>query len=148
MCMTDIKDGIPPKLQDIIEDFQWAEGRDKLEMLLYYSERMPPLPEWLEDARDSMEAVHECMTPVFLAAETENRRMKFHFDVPQQSPTVRGFASLLAEGLEGSTPEEVLGVPGDFYQQMGLEDVLTHQRLNGISAILAHMKRLASEALE
>jgi sulfur transfer protein SufE len=31
---------------------------------------------------------------------------------------------------------------------MGLERVLTNQRLNGISAILAHMKRLALQALQ
>jgi cysteine desulfuration protein SufE len=37
----------------------------------------------------------------------------------------------------------VLQVPGDFFYAMGLEQVLTHQRLNGLAAILAHMKRLA-----
>jgi sulfur transfer protein SufE len=30
---------------------------------------------------------------------------------------------------------------------MGLEQVLTMQRLNGISAILAHMKRIALQSL-
>jgi cysteine desulfuration protein SufE len=45
--------------------------------------------------------------------------------------------------LNGATPEQVLGVPADFYQAMGLDQVLTQQRLNGISAILAYMKRLA-----
>jgi len=53
---------------------------------------------------------------------------------------------VLQEGLDNTTPAEVTAVPDDFYLQMGLQDVLSGQRLNGISAILAHMKTLAQEA--
>ena len=44
----------------------------------------------------------------------------------QESPTVRGFASILSQGLDGATPEQVLKVPNDFFDHMGLEHVLTH----------------------
>lgn len=146
--MTEQTNHVPAQLQEIIEDFQFCEGREKLELLLEYSERMPPLPEWLLNEHDQMDQVQECMTPVYVQAKTENGRMSFYFDVPEESPTVRGYAAVLAEGLDGATPEEVLGVPAGFYLQMGLEGVLSQQRLNGISAILAHMKRLALEALQ
>ena len=141
------QDHLPPQLAEIIEDFEWAQGREKLEMLLDYSERMPPLPDWLADEHESMDQVQECMTPVYVAAETEDGHMNFYFDVPPESPTVRGYAAILAEGLRGATPQQVLETPADFYQRMGLDKVLTHQRLNGISAILAHMKRLAAEEI-
>ncbi len=59
---------------------------------------------------------------------------------------MRGFAALMAEGLDGATPEQVLSVPNDFFYSMGLERVLTMQRLNGMGAILAYMKRLAVQA--
>lgn len=134
---------IPPRLNEIIQDFQLAEGREKLEMLLEYAEQMPELPDWLNDYHDQMEPIPECMTPVFVHSSCENGRMKFYFDVPRESPTVRGYAALMAEGLDGTTPEEILRIPNDFFLQMGLQQVLTQQRLNGISAILAHMKHLA-----
>jgi cysteine desulfuration protein SufE len=73
--------------------------------------------------------------------------MQFTFDVPRESPTVRGLAAIMAEGLSGSSPEQVLRVPAAFYEPMGLDQVLTTQRLNGFTAILAHMKRLATQAL-
>jgi cysteine desulfuration protein SufE len=137
---------VPPRLQEIMEEFSWAEGREKLELLLEYSEKMPPLPDWLN--RDTnMEQIHECMTPVFVHAENEDGGMRFYFDVPPESPTVRGYAAILGEGLQGATPEEVLAVPGSFFQTMGLHKVLTMQRLNGISAILAYIKRLATQQL-
>lgn len=137
---------LPARLQEIVEEFGWAEGREKLELLLDYSEKMPALPEWLN--RDSdMEQIHECMTPVFVHAEMENGGMHYFFDVPPESPTVRGYASILGTGLDGASPEEVLQVPGNFYVEMGLHKVLTTQRLNGIGAILAHIKRLAAQKL-
>jgi cysteine desulfuration protein SufE len=141
--MTNATGSIPPRLRDIIEDFQVCEGREKLELLLDFSEKLPALPSWLEGQHDHMDKVEECMTPVFVHAEPSNGGMSFYFDIPPESPTVRGFAALLSEGLEGASPEEILQVPGSFYQEMGLHQVLTNQRLQGISAILAHMKQLA-----
>ncbi len=144
--MSDTTGAIPVPLQEIIEAFEWAEGQDKLQLLLEYSEKLPPLPVWLAEKRDQMDQVHECMTPVFIHAEREeDGGMRFYFDIPPESPTVRGYATILEEGLNGATPEEVIAVPGDFYQQMGLHTVLTYQRLNGITAILAYMKRLAAK---
>ena len=137
---------MPARLKEIIDDFQLSEGREKLELLLQYAEQMPPLPDWLQHDRSQMEFVPECMTPVYVHAELDAGQLTFYFDVPDESPTVRGYAALMGEGLNGATPEQVLSVPGDFYQQMGLDKVLSHQRLNGITAILAHMKRLAIEA--
>jgi cysteine desulfuration protein SufE len=146
--MSQATNSIPERLQEIIEVFEYSEGREKVELLLYYSERMPILPEKFRERRDDMDLVEECMTPVYVAAEVNNHRMTFYFDVPAESPTVRGFAALMAEGLADATPQAVLGVPNDFFSAMGLENVLTMQRMNGISAILAHMKRLAAQALE
>lgn len=137
---------IPGKLREIIEDFQFAEGREKLELLLDYAERLPPLPEHLQGNHNLMDQVEECMTPVFVDAELREGKIYFHFEVPRESPTVRGYAALMQEGLDGASPEEVLQVPAEFYLEMGLHEVLTQQRLNGISAILAHMKRMAVKA--
>lgn len=146
--MSEINGKLPARLQEIVEDFAFCEGREKLELLLEYSERMPPLPEWLNQEHANMDQVQECMTPVYVQAKTEDGKMTFFFDVPAESPTVRGYAAIMAEGLQGATPEEVLSVPAGFYLEMGLEKVLTQQRLNGISAILAHMKRLALNTMQ
>lgn len=145
--MSETVGSIPPRLQEIIDDFGWCEGREKLELLLEFSERLLPLPEWLHDQRDAMEPVPECMTPVFVHAETQDGRMKFYFDVPPESPTVRGYAAIMAEGAAGAAPEEILSIPNDFFLKMGLQQVLTHQRMSGLASILAHMKRLAAREL-
>jgi cysteine desulfuration protein SufE len=145
--MSNTISGLPPRLQAIVEEFQDAEGREKLELLLEYSQSLPPLPEWLAEQHSDMGQVHECMSPVFVYAEQHDGRMQFYFDVPPEAPTVRGYAALMAEGLNGTTPDEIMAVPGDFFNAMGLQEVITFQRIRGISAILTYMKRLAVQTL-
>ena len=135
---------LPPKLQEIVDDFAGMSREEKLETLIGYAETLPPLPERLKDERDKMEAVPECMTPVFLFAEKQaDARINFHFDIPPQSPTVRGLAAILASGLNGTTLEEILSVPADFFFPMKLDEAVSQQRLNGFISVLAHMKQAA-----
>ena len=138
---------LPQKLQEIIDDFALAEKQEKVEMLIQYAESLPPLPEWLQAERDKMDAVPECMTPVHVFGEKKDAAMTFHFDIPPQAPTVRGLASILANGLNGTSAEEIISIPSDFYLQMNLQDVISHQRLNGFMGILAHMKQIAARNL-
>lgn len=138
---------LPERLQEIVEDFNYVQGQEKLEYLLEFAEKLPPLPERLQDKRDEMDQVHECLTPVFVYVEKQDGKLHYYFDIPPEAPTVRGFASVLYEGLNEATPQEVLQVPDQFYLQMGLQTVITGQRLNGVTALLIHMKRLAQAHL-
>lgn len=145
--MTNTK--LPPKLQEIVDDFAAMSREEKLETLIAYAETFPPLPEHLKDARSKMEPVPECMTPVFLFGERQpNGGIHFHMDIPPQSPTVRGLATILANGLNGCQPEEILSVPADFFLPMNLQEAVSQQRLNGFAGVLAHMKNVALKMLE
>lgn len=140
---------LPPKLQEIVDDFASMSREEKLETLIAYAETFPPLPERLKDARSKMEAVPECMTPVFLFGERQpDGGVVFHMDIPPQSPTVRGLATILANGLNGCTPEQIIGVPADFCLPMNLQEAVSGQRLNGFTGVLAHMKHVAMTILQ
>jgi cysteine desulfuration protein SufE len=132
----------PPALQRIVDLFGGAPKDLRLQALLEYSRKVPPLPEALAGHRELMEQVRECATPFFLSTELdEDDRVHLHFDVPDQAPTTRGFAGILHSGLEGATAQEVLDTPNDFYMRMGLAEAISAQRLRGMAAILARLKR-------
>src|SRR3712207_6097074 len=116
-------------------------------MLLEYSDAVPPLPPELA-GHTGMEQVPECQTPFFLAARVRpDRTVETFFDCPPEAPTTRAFAGILAEGLAGATVEEVLAVPDDLYQRMGLAQAISPLRVRGGTAILARLKRqVASQA--
>jgi cysteine desulfuration protein SufE len=139
---------LPSKLQEIVDDFASMTREEKLETLIAYAESFPTLPDWLKEKRDSMEPVPECMTPVFLFAEKQpDGGVHFYLDIPPQSPTVRGLASILFNGLDGCKPEEIISVPGDFFLPMNLQQAVSQQRLNGFAGVLAHMKQEAVKLL-
>ncbi len=135
----------PEALQDIIETFEDSTPEERLEILLEFSMGLPDLPEELHDQRDNMEQVHECQSPVFLLAQEQDGHIYYHLDVPREAPTVRGFAGILHEGLNGASPEEIIATPNNLYQRMGLHKVLSPLRLRGLSALLGRMKRNAEE---
>ena len=135
---------VPPSLKRIVDMFSAAPKELKLEALLDYSNRLPELPPGMDSGE--MEQVVECATPFFLTTEVdESGKVHMWFDSPKESPTVRGYAAILAEGLDGATVEEVIALPADFYMAMGLQDVLTPQRLRGMDAIVARLKRQVLE---
>src|SRR5688572_16211862 len=105
---------VPATLRTIIDEFRSSTPRERLELLLEYAQDLPDVPEHI-DVDSNMEQVHECQTPVFLYTEVENNQVHFYLDIPAESPTVRGYAAIIAEGLDGAFPQEVLDTPEDVY---------------------------------
>ncbi|KAA0928263.1 SufE family protein [Rhodococcus sp. IEGM 1401] len=131
---------LPESLAEIVEDFAAVEGQDKLQLLLEFSRELPPLPDHL--AQDAMEPVPECQSPLFLSVDAgDPARVRLYFSAPPEAPTTRGFASILAQGLDGLGAQEILDVPDDFYSALGLSDAVSPLRLRGMSAMLARIKR-------
>jgi cysteine desulfuration protein SufE len=133
---------LPPALSTVVDRFQKAPKDLRVQALLHYAKKVPPLPEEYSEDRSALEQVHECQTPFFLATKVDDEgAVHLFFDAPAESPTVRGFAGILREGLEGAHWKQVLAVPPDFYSRMGLDTVVSPLRLRGMGAILARLKR-------
>lgn len=132
---------LPSQLAGVVEEFTAVPAEMRVEVLLEYAGKVPPLPEGLaEDG--AMERVDECQTPFFLAARIdEDGRVRLHFDCPTEAPTQRAFAGVLTEGLDGARPEEVLAVPSDLPSRLGLGEAISMLRLRGFQAILARLRR-------
>jgi cysteine desulfuration protein SufE len=131
---------MPAALAEVVSDFQEVQGQDKLQLLLEFANELPPLPADLEQA--AMEPVPECQTPLFLHVDAADREhVRLFFSAPPESPTTRGFAAILAAGLDEQPATDILAVPDDFYTDLGLAALISPLRLRGMSAILARIKR-------
>lgn len=138
---------IPEKLAQIVSLFASVPQNVKLQALLDYSRRLPELPEGMASA-DRFERVEECQSPLFLRADIdENGIAQLWFDAPAEAPTTRGFAGILAEGLEGSSAEEILALPDDFYVDLGLDEVVSSLRMRGMASMIFRIKRQLREEL-
>ena len=136
----------PAALEAIREEFLAVEPRERLLLLLEYADDLPPLPERFGDSPDLLERVPECQAPVFVKAELADGVVHVHATAPAEAPTTRGFASVLAHGLEGLSRDEALAVPDDFPDTLGLTVAVSPLRLRGMSGLLARIKRQLREA--
>ncbi len=131
---------MPAPLAEVVSDFAEVTGQDKLTLLLEFANELPALPADLEEP--AMEPVPECQSPLFLhvdAADAEHVRL--YFSAPAEAPTTRGFASILAAGLDGQSAADILAVPDDFYSDLGLAALISPLRLRGMAAMLTRIKR-------
>jgi cysteine desulfuration protein SufE len=135
---------MPAALAEVVSDFQEVQGQDKLQLLLEFANELPPIPADLEEA--AMEPVPECQSPLFLHVDADDRdKVRLYFSAPAEAPTTRGFASILAAGLDKQPAEDILAVPDDFYSDLGLAALISPLRLRGMSAMLARIKRRLRE---
>jgi cysteine desulfuration protein SufE len=136
---------MPAALAEVVADFADMQGQDKLQLLLEFANELPALPADLEEA--AMEPVPECQSPLFLHVDSSDRdHVRLYFSAPAEAPTTRGFAAILAAGLDDHSAEEILAVPDDFYAGLGLAKLISPLRLRGMSAMLTRIKRRLREA--
>ena len=131
---------MPAPLAEVVAEFAEVAGQDKLTLLLEFANDLPPLPADLEEA--AMEPVPECQSPLFLHVDADDpESVRLYFSAPAEAPTTRGFASILATGLDGQSAAAILAVPDDFYADLGLAKLISPLRLRGMSAMLTRIKR-------
>jgi cysteine desulfuration protein SufE len=131
----------------LIARFRAADRQTRLETLLDFSRKLPDLPPALQgEGEREAHRVSECQTPVFLWVGVDGGAITIHADVPRESPTVRGYVSLLQSRLNGRTPAEAAAVPDDLLEQLGLGEALGMLRTQGLTAILGRIKRSIASA--
>lgn len=144
--MTDDSPALPAALAEIREDFLALETRERLQLLLDFSNELPELPARYADHPDLLERVVECQSPVFLFVEVDDDQIVHIFvTAPRESPTTRGFASILSQGLAGLTVTEVLAVPSDYPLTIGLTEAVSPLRIRGMMGLLGRIQRQVRE---
>jgi cysteine desulfuration protein SufE len=138
-----------PTLETLIPRFKAADRQTRLETLLDYSKKLPPLPARFEAEKElGHNRVDECQTTVYLWVEVDQGRVHIYADIPREAPTVRGFVSLLARTLEGESPDTVARLPMDLLDQLGLSETLGMTRTQGLTAILHRIKKSVASAAD
>jgi cysteine desulfuration protein SufE len=126
-------------------DFKAASVKDRLNLLLEFSEALPALPARYAEHPDLLERVEECQSPIYLFVELIDDRVNLFLTAPPEAPTTRGFAGILLELLNGEPAQDVLNVDDDFADTLGLAEAVSPLRLRGMRAMLYRIKRQIRE---
>jgi cysteine desulfuration protein SufE len=135
------------KLDKIVAEFADLEPRERLELLLEFAEKLPPLPQRYQAERDAgMHRIVECQTPTFIWVEIVDGHVQIHADAAPEAPTVKGFVGILVDAFNGATPETVLATQPDLLHRLGLLESLGMVRMRGLAAIQHYIRKQVIQA--
>ena len=133
---------LPDSLAEIRDEFLELPEADRLQLLLEFSNELPAVPAKFDGHPELQERVAECQSPVYIIVEVDDGGVvAMHATAPEEAPTTRGFASILAQGVTGLTADAVLAIPDDFPQSIGLTRAVSPLRIAGMSGMLRRVKR-------
>ncbi|WNY34329.1 SufE family protein [Curtobacterium flaccumfaciens] len=143
---------LPATLAEIRDDFLALGQKDRLQLLLEFSERAAGAARAPAGARGRTRNVEECQSPVFITVTVgedgdDPDVVRMHATAPREAPTTRGFASILAQGLSGLTVEQVLAVPTDYPLTIGLSEAVSPLRIRGMVGMLGRVQRQVQAAV-
>ena len=113
----------------------WEERYQKIIAL---GRALPPLP---EEFRTDANKVRGCSSTVWLYATTDGERIIFHTDSDAAIP--KGLAALLVQVYSGHAAKEILGAPPEFIEELGLNQNLSPNRANGLTAMVKQLMAYA-----
>lgn len=131
---------VPATLAEIRDGFLETPEADRLLLLLEYSDELPAVSEEVANHPEMCERVAECQSPVYIYVEVDEGIVTMHATAPPEAPTTRGFASILVQGISGLTADEVLAIPDDYPQSIGLTKAVSPLRIGGMTGMLMRAK--------
>ena len=132
---------VPDSLAEIRDAFLETPEADRLLLLLEFSDELPPVSDEVAEHPEMYERVAECQSPVYIYVEVADDVVTMHATAPPEAPTTRGFASILVQGLTGLTADEVLAIPDDYPQSIGLTKAVSPLRIGGMTGMLLRAKK-------
>ncbi|MFK0241627.1 MULTISPECIES: SufE family protein [unclassified Microbacterium] len=131
---------VPDSLAEIRDGFLETPETDRLLLLLEFSDELPDVSDEVATHPEMYERVAECQSPVYIHVEVHDDIVTMHATAPPEAPTTRGFASILVQGLTGLTADEVLAIPNDYPQSIGLTKAVSPLRIGGMTGMLMRAK--------
>lgn len=110
--MTDMPEG----LKTLLEDFQFADRAERIDMLIEYADRFQDVPERIATRPFPEENhVQKCESEAYVWAEDlPDGTLKFHFAVENpQGLSAKAWSVIMDETLSGQPLESVANVPCD-----------------------------------
>lgn len=145
--MTDTSK-LPPKLAEVVEDFEWiTDRRERSEMLIYYADQFTPVPEEIA-TRPYPEENHVkyCESDAYVWGKLqEDGTMKYHFAVENpQGLSAMAMAAILTQTIDELPPEQVATIQDDVVFDLFGKDI-SMGKGQGLMGIVAMVRALAEE---
>lgn len=115
--------------------------QERLQWLVEQARQRPALA---AELKTEANRVPGCLANLWLVAESCEGRC--HFQCDSDSQIVRAVAGLLCDFYSGAPPAEILALPPDFLEAVGINQHLTANRRNVLSRVWERIRVCAQAA--
>jgi len=129
---------IKEKIQRWGSDLRLLEGTDRFEYLIEQARLIEPLE---DQYKVSTFKIHGCASQLWVVPEIKENRL--HLRVDSDAFITRGTAAIIADIFTGQTCADIASVTTEDIAELGIIEILSPQRQNGLSNMIQTIQRYA-----
>ena len=128
------------KIKETGENLKMLEGHDRLQYLVDKAREVKPLP---DAAKTEDNRIRGCASKLWIigGADTEN---KMQYQVDGDAFITKGTAKVVTDIVNGGDKSEVAQLTVEDFTPLGIKELLTLQRQNGLGELITRIIRIAN----
>ena len=132
---------ITDKIQEMGENLKLLEGHDRLHYLIDKAKDIDPLP---ESAKTDENRIRGCASKLWVIGGTrEDNTMNYQVD--GDAHISKGTAKIVTDIVNGEQRSEVAKLTVESFTPLGIKELLTMQRQNGLGELINRIIRIAND---
>ena len=128
------------RIKQIGEDLAMLQGHDRLQYLVDKAKEVEPLP---DEVKTEENRIHGCASKLWIigGADTED---KMRYKVDGDAFITKGTAKVVTDLVNGEMRSEVANLTVENFADLGIKELLTAQRQNGLGQLIDRIIRIAN----
>ena len=132
---------IVDKIQEMGDNLKLLEGHDRLHYLIDKAKDINPLP---ESAKTDENRIRGCASKLWVIGGTrEDNTMNYQVD--GDAHISKGTAKIVTDIVNGEQRSEVAKLTVESFTPLGIKELLTMQRQNGLGELINRIIRIAND---
>ena len=129
------------KIQEMGDNLKLLEGHDRLHYLIDKARDIDPLP---ESAKTDENRIRGCASKLWVIGGTrEDGTMNYQVD--GDAHISKGTAKIVTDIVNGEPKNEVANLTVESFTPLGIKELLTMQRQNGLGELINRIIRIAND---
>jgi cysteine desulfuration protein SufE len=132
---------ITDKITEMGDNLRLLEGHDRLHYLIDKAKDIDPLP---ESAKTDENRIRGCASKLWVIGGTrEDNTMNYQVD--GDAHISKGTAKIVTDIVNGEPKNEVANLTVESFTPLGIKELLTMQRQNGLGELINRIIRIAND---
>ena len=129
------------KIKEMGDNLRMLEGHDRLHYLIDKAKDLEPLPDAvkIEDNR-----IRGCASKLWIIGGTDVEQ-NMRYQVDGDAHITKGTAKVVTDIVNGAHRSEVANLTVDSFTPLGIKELLTMQRQNGLGELITRIIRIAHD---